>query len=441
MKITIKNALTEQWPWALLVVLAGIVVGVLIGLKAPMSQAYLATSSVRLAKTVVTGVDMPCTAAALPSLAKSQKLLDDVNAAQALNGAPALVAERVGTAVAGADVMQPTYVGATAAGAIQQAQQLAIGLSNYCSAETVSRYTAYNRYLLEQRAARQNEIARLDAILIPANDKSVTRDQLKKQQDDLSAKITALQAQASAQAADVKTKQAQLKALLPAAKAFIEQSDALFTTNQAQLTKDRAALTEMRGLYKAAYPALKALEAKVGSEQKDFDAYRATLDAKSPLIDPAYRAAQARADEAQAALDGTNSQLAGTKEALADVTTRLNGVPTTVSQEVRNAGLAREKAELVKQYQALSGQYATALTEEALIPVTGPLAVVPAPAFAPRVGLLVAALFGLLTLLLFVVLAVLLAVVLNALDRRLLTVQSITKLYGKPVIATTRPKR
>jgi hypothetical protein len=443
MKITIKNALAEQWPWALLVLLAGVFAGVLVGLKAPMAQQYLATSSARLAKTVVTGVDMPCTATSLPALLKSTDWFAQP-ASTAANPdlmAASIVPQRMGAALAGADLVQITYVDGSDPGARARAQWLAQSLSQYCEAATVSSYRRYNLYLVTQKANRDREIVGIDRSLIPATDAATLRDQLKKRQDDLKTQITALQSQATAQEAVANTKSAALAALLPAAKEFNEQSDALFKTMQAQLEKDQAALSTMKAHYKPAYPALQAFDAKVTSEEEQLNAYRTTLDAKPPELDPAYRAAQATADDAKAAVLATQSQLAGTQDALKSVTAQLGTIPASGALSAGMAAVARHKAELVKQYQALSAQFGTALTEEAAIPLGGPLVVLPQPAFAPRVGLLVAALLGLLTVLAFAVLALLLAVLLNVLDRRLLTVRSITKLYGKPVIATVPPKR
>ena len=426
---TLKKALANQWPWALLIVIGGVAAGIWAGFNLPQANSYLASSSVRVAKTSVTGVDMPCTPAALPSLVKSTDVFGKV---------PGVTPSSIKPELSGADVMQIGYVAPTGTSAIAQSQALAAQLSAVCKEQTRKSYESYNWFLAKQKAQRQKQIAALDARLIPASDKTATRDQLLKQQSDLKVKIAALQSQVTVQTADVKAKRDQQAGLLPSAQQAIAESDPLYKGTEMQLKEARTTLTTMQAHFKPSYPPIATLNEKIASLQTQLTDYKKELDStKPPELDPDYRAARAIADQAQAALEATQSELTGAKSALEDVGARL----TTPTTRVAIAALERQKAELVKAYQTLATQFNTALTEESAIPAGGPVAVVPQPAFAVRVGLVFAVLLGLLTLLIFVVLAIVVALLLDALDRRLLTVQSITKLYGKPVIATVRPKR
>jgi len=441
MKKTIVDALANQWPAALFIVLAGIVLGILVGLKAPMSQTYLATSSLRIAKPVVTGVDMPCTAGSLAALAKGTDGLAGSGAS----------ANAVWADVAGTDVLQIHATAPTPLGAANTANLVASNLIELCRRVTLESYSAVNESLRRQRAVTEIELRALDTRLIPAADVTATRADLTKQRDALQAQLTTLTAQQSLESATAAAKSKVRDALAPAARAAIAANDAVYKALRSQLDQDTIALRAMGSHYKDAYPALRALTQRVNIETQNLQIYSNELATKPVDLDPTYRAAEAVADQAQAALDETRNQIAAVQATLVAVNAKLGcktapnaqlactPVPSAVAK-VDLAALGRQRAEALKGYQALSERLNTVLAEEAQVPATGPIASAAIAIDPVRIGLLFAALLGVLTLLVFALVALLVALLLN-MDRRLLTVQSITKLYGKPVIATVSPRK
>lgn len=430
MKQQIQDALANQWPAALSILLAGIVLGILVGLKAPMSQTYLATSSVRIAKPVVTGVDMPCTAGTLPALAKGA---DGMNATGA---SPT----RVFAEAAGTDVLQIHATAPTEARANDISNHVATNLITFCDRATKASYTAVNDGLRWQIAAKEIDLSRLDAQLIPAADVSAARADLTKQRDALKGQLTTLTAQQGLESATAVAKAKARDALAPAARAAIAESDSVFKALRTQLDQDSIALAAMQAHYQKGYRALLALETRVKIETDGLAAYWNYLAAKPLDLDPAYRAAEAVADQAQATLAETGNQIGAVTASIKAADAKLAKPVPSANRAVELAALGRQRTEALKAYQALSERLNTALTEEAQIPASGPVVIAASAVDAVRIGLLIAVLLGVLTLLLFALAALLVALLLN-MDRRLLTVQSITKLYGKPVIATVSPRK
>ena len=431
MKQRIVDALANQWPAALCIVLAGIVVGILVGYRLPMAQTYLATSSLRIAKPVVTGIDMPCTAGSLAALAKGTDGLAGSGASP----------NAVWAEVAGTDVLQIHSTAPTAKGAQGIVNHVGLNLIQLCRRATIDSYTAVNVNLRWQIAEKQHELRGLDEQLIPAADVTATRADLTKQRDALQAQLTMLTAQQSLEAVTATAKSKARDALAPAARAAIAENDAVYKALRAQLDQDSIALRAMESHYKPGYPALQALVARVGIETQSLQNYSNFLAAKPLDLDPSYRAAEAVADQAQAALAETGNQIGAVSATLATLNAKLDGKPDPHAlTKPELAALGRQRAETLKAYQALSERLNTALTEEAQIPAAGPVARAAEALDAVRIGLFFAVLLGVLTLLVFALVALLVAVLLN-MDRRLLTVQSITKLYGKPVIATVSPRK
>ncbi|MBV8748598.1 MAG: hypothetical protein JO103_02675 [Candidatus Eremiobacteraeota bacterium] len=432
----VQTALTKHWFAALLVAALGLVLGIAVGAGKfnLVPPAFLATASVQVGTYVVTGVSMPCAATAVPTVAKSDAVVGATKGAQAW---------RVTATPVGTDAVQVHYVATTEADAMRLATDLATNLASACRTQTIAAYEHYNLFLADQKELRQSEMRQMDAVLLPASNADTSKTNLQKQQSDAQTKATTADAQAGAANATASAKKQAQNTAVPAAQNANAQSDAAYKAMQTQLTADQAQLSTMQAKYKSGYSALTALQHKVTAEQQQLAAYKKQLDEQLPLtLDPTYRAAQDAADSAQASADDANAQATAANTALDKVNQQLAKSPSrTTSQQTYLAMLTRHKAELLKDYQNLSAQFNTALTQEGVIPVVGPVVLASSATDAVNVQVLLDALLGLLVFVVFALLAIGLALLLDLADRRLLTLEAITKLYGKPVIATLKPKR
>jgi|GEM_PF-6077091 len=435
----LKPAMAQIWTAMLkqrAAVLIVVVIGAVVALFAPIAPPVrdVAAHDVTIANVAIPGFDPPCTAASLPAFAKNGDVLKQV----LVNTGARLDAGAISTQLRAPNVMAIRYAAPAAANAgTSTATSVASAVVAVCNASTNAAVTALGNGLGAVQAQRQGELQVVDAKLLPANRQTSKAAVLSKRLDALNAQRIDAQQKLDAQRKLAEAAEKQQKALLPLAAREIQANDSLAVALRAQRDKDAAALAAARAQYQdKAYPGLEALERRVKKDEAaSIERNKALVKWEPQTLSPAYRAAQAAADQARAAADAQTAQIATIDAQIKPLDAQIAALDAYAVDVAANT---RARDALLKAYQVAAAQHYAVAQQEAVLPALT-LAAAPEPD-VETVGVRLAALVRAAVALAFVVFAAILAVVLNALDRRLLTVDAITKLYGKPVISIVGPK-
>jgi hypothetical protein len=449
----LQTKLTPVWTAVVkqrIAVLIVIAIGVLVALFAPVAPPVrdVAANDVTIGTIAIPGFEPPCTPASVPAFARSGDVINQA-AIDSPALAPALNASNVSSVARAPGLMAIRYAGLQGEAVKAEAAAIAGAVVKLCNSRTTVLLTSLTKNLSTVQDARLNDIAAVDANLVPASRGTSQAATLTKRLDALDAQRIDAQQKLAVQQKVAKSAEQQRDALRQLADNEISAHDSLATALRAQRDKDAAALAAAKAQYQDnKYPGLDALVRRVSKDESAIAERSAQLMKSEPqTLSPEFRAAQAAADQARAAADGQIAQIATIDAQLKPLSAeiaKLDAVTVTAATNTlkRDALLKAYNAAAAQRY-AAEQQEAQIVAEPSLLPnrVGGPLSLAPQPEpVVETVGTKLALAVRAAVLLAFVVLAAIVALVLNALDRRLLTVDAITKLYGKPVISIVGPK-
>ena len=267
-------------------------------------------------------MEPPCTVASVPAVAKSD---DVMTAAAASAPLPALNANNVSAVARAPGLMAIRYAGLRGEAVQAEAAAVAAAVVNVCNTRTAKLLGALTENLSAVQTARLNDLAAVDAKLVPASRGTSQAATLTKRLDALDAQRIDAQQKLAVQQKVAKSAERQRDALGQLANNEIATHDSLATALRAQRDKDAAALAAAKAQYQDnKYPGLDALVRRVSKDEAAISERNAQLAKSEPqTLSPEYRAAQAAADQARAAADGQIAQIGQGRMAQAEILERL----------------------------------------------------------------------------------------------------------------------
>jgi uncharacterized protein involved in exopolysaccharide biosynthesis len=426
-----------------IVVAVGILAAIAVVIFLPPK--YQATSAVLIESQQVSGRDPAFAPIDMSTLLESSTVIDrtlkEFNIKQSPDDFENNITAKIGF---DSNVMPIQYVDVNARRAVAVANALAENLADYYRDITRSSYNDLTAYLDASMAKRRAQLGNLDRQLetaaaedpVLAETDALTAltnrlDALTEKHDEDKATLTGSQAQAGVSAS-------QLNQMMPLVHQEIAQSDPLYKSLQDQLAKDGTSLEAQRAQYTSRYPGLSGLTIRVDRESDAVDRRVDQLSTKPPGGSQAYLTALVTKNHDSAVATGDSARVAELEDEIGQVRQQIAAAPT---KGVHISELRREHDIALAAYQALAQRREQVLAEQAQSVSLGTIKVVDrAERSYPVVGkhgalLAAGAVLG------FIILAITIAFLLESLDTRLRTVDSISELYGKPVITTLRTRR
>ncbi len=441
--MSVLQILRRQWIPVTIITLVGIVAAIAVTLLLP--PRYQATTQVMIESQQVGARDPSFQPIDMTTLLESSTVIDRTLREFHMTMSPDDFINEI-TAKIGYDssVMPIVYIDAKPQRAVDVANALADNLSEYYREITRAKYDNLTTYLNEAMQKRRRELNRLDRELQTAAAKDPTLaesdaltsltnrlDALVEKHDEENATLTGSQAEAGAASS-------QLGKIMPLVHQEIAQNDPLYRSLQEQLGKDGTNLEAQRAQYTSHFPGLAGLKIRVRKESGAIDRRANQLSAKPPGGSQAYLTALLAQNHASAVATGDAARVGALENEIAAVRAQIAAAPT---KGVHLTEVRRQHDIALSAYQQLASRRESVLAEQAQAASLGTIDVVDRAERAyPVVGkhgplLAAGAVLG------FIILAITVAFLLESVDRRLRTVESITDLYGKPVIVTLRTRR
>lgn len=429
--------------WRQRVVVALIlIVGIVTAIATTLSQKtkYQATATV-----LYTGHDASNSLALGPldmaTLVTSQAVTSRALRALHVDLTPAEFADAIVTRPAyQSNIMPITFTSTEPDLAVNAANALAHALRDYFLEITRTRFEGLSTYLDGALRKRQEQVVELDRKLdiASAGDPTLAEDGAA---NTLSARLNSLVSERDRSAAGLAGSQAlaaadgpHLSAIGPLVRQQIAGNDYVYRQLQAQLALDAAQLASQRAQYTPAYPGLKGLAHKIAGEGDSVDARLSELSAKPSEESYAYVGALVSRDVHASLVASGQAEVSAIDREIAQVRDEIARLP---SQGARLAALRRERDTARQAYETLAQRREILLAEQAQAATTGTIEIIDEARIA-SVSKKRALLLGIAAGLGFLLLAVTVAYLLDSADRRMLGIDSIAELYGKPIIGTIR---
>lgn len=338
------------------------------------------------------------------------------------------------------NVMPISFTSTDSELAVDGANALAHGLRDYFLEVTRGRFDGLSTYLDNAIRKRQQQVAELDHRLdmASAGDPALAGDDA---MTVLNARLNSLLAERDHSAAELTGSQAQvaadsehLGAMAPLARKQIADTDYVYRALQGQWASDAAQLASQRSAYTSAYPGMSGLSKKVAGEGNAVNERLSQLDETPSEQSYAYVSALAGRDYHSSVAAGGEAQVSAYDREIDQVRQELARLPEVGS---RLAAMRRERDTARAAYDMLAQRRELLLAEQAQAATTGTIEVIDEARVAvvsSRRGVLlnVGAALG------FLLLAITVAFLLDSADRRMRSMDSISEVYGKPIIATVK---